>query len=209
MAYPISTGDIVQITVKYAQSNIVEMMNVLHYRYTSVPQLPDGAFAIEALIQSFAVNLASAGWESLWAPLASNLVNIDRYIGQKVYPTRWAQVEFDVATPGSVVANPLPGLAQFAITKRGEVAARYSVGGIRVPGLAETMEEGSQLTNPAMALATTMAMALTVNLEPVGAQTWEPIVYRRGNPGSSVRVAEAFAQRTLRTQRTRIAFRGI
>jgi len=209
MAYPINTGDIIQLTVKYAQSQVVEMMNVLHYRYTGTPTITDGEAGIQEALQWFATQLNGSGWEGTWAPLASNLVNIDKYLGQKVYPTRWAITEFNVATPGDVAQDPLPGFAQWSITKRGEVAARYAVGGIRVPGLPNTFEEGGQIAAGQRGLADDAAQVVALPMEPVAGRTWVPVVYRRTNPGSSVEVAQTFAQYTLRTQRTRISFRGI
>lgn len=209
MAYPINQNDIVQLTIRYAQSNIVEMMNVLHYRYVSTPTITDGRAAILALLQFFEAAVPGGGWTDRWQPLASNLVALDRFWGQKIYPIRYAKVEWDITTTGAVAGNPLPGICQWGIVKRSEVAARYGRGGIRVPGLPDTMEEGSRLTEAALPDAESLALLVAAQLEPVTGQIWRPIILRRDTPGVSEFVSEVSVNRTISTQRTRIAFRGI
>ena len=209
MPYAINQNDIIEVKVQMAQSQIVEMYNTLHYRYMDEAATTDGKDALDDFLATFGNSAATNGFHMRWKALASDLVQIDKYHAQKVYPVRYARVTLDVAQAGAVAANPLPGANQVSFWKRGDIATRYAVGGIRVGGIADDQEEGSELTAGAQTNAALLATSLKMEIVTTAGRHWKPIVYRRGNPGSSVLVVEAGYNRILSTQRTRIAFRGV
>jgi len=207
--YQIQTGNIAQIVVEYATANTVTSLNVLHYRYVSAPTLTNGPTALLELVDAFLTVHMGSGWLGVWQPLAATTVNLDKVTGQMVYPIRYAKVESDIVATGSVAAQPLPSVVQWSITKKAELAAPYGVGGIRMTGLPDTMEVNGELTAPALVLAADVAAFLKTNIAVNGVQDWEPIIYRRTVPSASLRVDQAVVQNEVRSQRSRIAFRGI
>ena len=209
MPYAINQNDIVQVTIVTHMPAIQKCLNILHYRYIEPTTLPDGAAAILDLLQHIGNPAITLSWAAAWRDLASDQAVIEEYWGQRVYPVRYAKVKYDVEQVGDMVTEPLPGCAQFHIEKRGDIAARYAVGGVRVCGLAEDLEAQSQLTVPGMTKAEVLATFLRTTLTTAGGNEWRPVVYRRENPGSSVDVTESMVNGTISTQRTRIAFRGI
>lgn len=209
MPYAINQNDIIQVTVVYEMPAIVKMMNVLHYRYVDTVTIPDGRQAIVDFLDIFGNPALTGSFPARWQALASDQAVIQEVWGQRVYPVRYARVKLDTSIVGTMPGEPLPGVAQFAIEKRGDIAARYAVGGIRVPGLEETLEAQSQLTAPGLAAANLLAVALRSTITTPAGSNWRPIVYRRTNPGSSVDVVETAVNGVISSQRTRIAFRGI
>jgi hypothetical protein len=207
--YAINQNDIIEVKVQMAQSQIVEMYNTLHYRYVDEASIADGADALADFLATFGNPAATDGFHTRWKALASDLVQIDKYHAQRVYPVRYARVTLDVAQAGAVAANPLPGCCQITFWKRGEIAARYAVGGVRIGGIADDQEEGSELTAGAQANAALLANSLKLEIVTTAGRHWKPIVYRRLNPGSSVLVANTGYNKIVSTQRTRIAFRGV
>ena len=209
MPYTISQNDIVQVTVVTHLPDIVKCLNVLHYRYTDPNALPDGHAAVEELASAVGNPGLTGSFAARWKELASDQAVIEEIWGQKVYPVRYGKVVVNTNTVGVLVTEPLPGLNQFNISKRGDIAARYAVGGVRIAGLAEDMEAKSQLTAGGIILAENLAEAIAAEVVTVSAHHWKPIVYRRGNPGSSVDVVEVKVNPIISSQRSRIAFRGI
>lgn len=211
MAYALATGDIVQVNINYAQVGVVEMMNTLHYRVSTGVPIPDGRAAILELITAIGNTGLTTSFASRWAQLASSAVVIDRLTGQRVYPVRYGLVTLDVHIPGAQdPEEPVPPPIQLAITKRGDLATRYSVGGIRVPGLSTGFEVDGKLAGGGQLNADNLASVLDDVLTTAGGTIeWIPIVYRRSNPGSSVQVVAAQAHNVLRTQRTRIPGKGV
>ena len=210
MAYQMNNGDIAQVTIQYAQTGVEKMLNVLHYRLVSGGPIADGAVELTALAQHFASGVIVGGFGTTWKEIAANTVNIDRVEVQRIYPVRYAKVTADVAVFGIGTTEPLPPQVQGAITKRGEIATRYAVGGIRVPGIASEWEVNGRLTVGGLEKLQDLAETLKPNVTPAGGiGTWEPIILRRLNMGSSVRVTEAIAHEVTRTQRTRVPGKGI
>lgn len=209
MPYAISQNDIVQVTIVTHMPDIVKCLNVLHYRYTDPSVIPDGRAAIEELVTQL-VNPGVAGsWAGTWRELASDQAVIEEGWGQKVYPVRYGKVSVNTNVVGQMVTEPLPGLNQFNIMKKGDIAARYAVGGVRIAGLAEDLEAQSQLTAGGILLAEGLADAIKAPVTTATFRHWQPVVYRRGNPGSSVDVTEVRVNPVISSQRSRIAFRGI
>jgi hypothetical protein len=209
MPYTINQGDIVQVTVVTEMPAIRRCLNVLHYRYIEEPTIPDGAGAILDLLQHFGNPALTLSWPGTWRELASDQAVIEEYWGQRIYPVRYAKVKMDTNQVGTLPGEPLPAVAQFAIEKRGDIAARYAVGGVRIAGLEESLEAASQLTVAGRVVADNMAQFIRSKLTTPGGVEWQPIVYRRSNPGSSVDVTESMVNGVISSQRTRIAFRGI
>ena len=209
MAYAINTNDIVQVTVVTHLPDIVKCLNVLHYRYTDVPTLTAGRDAVEELTSAVINSGLTGSFASRWKALASDQAVIEEAWGQKIYPVRYGKVVVNANIVGDMVDEPLPGLNQFNISKRGDIAARYAVGGVRIAGLSEGLEAKSQLTAGGITLAELLAEAVLAEVVTVSAHHWRPIVLRRGNPGSSVDVVETKVNPIISSQRSRIAFRGI
>lgn len=185
-------------------------MNTLHYRLASGGPYTDGADEILKLVQAIGNGAAAGAFASRWSVLAANSITINRVVGQKVWPARYAKVTNEVDVPGLDESEALPPQVQGAITKRSELAVPYGVGGIRVPGIATAYEVHGKLTDPGLAALEDLGETLnTLITPPASTAVWEPIIFRRGNPGSSLRAAQVQAHRTLRTQRTRIPGKGI
>ena len=210
MAYQLNNNDIVAVKVQYAWDGVELMFNLLHYRLLSGGPVADGAAAILELIQHIGNGAAVGTFAMRWTGLAGVGPNIDRFIGQRVYPVRYAQVEFNTGIVGGSETEALPPPVQLAITKRGEIAARHAIGGIRVPGLATEFEVNCKLTGPGQTAADLLANTLKGDLTPpASSNVWTPVVYRRLNPGSSVQVTQTVAHPILRVQRTRIPGKGV
>jgi hypothetical protein len=75
--------------------------------------------------------------------------------------------------------------------------------------LEETLEAQSQLTPNGLTSANNLALFIRSRLTTAGGNEWQPVIYRRLNPGSSVNVVASTVNPVISTQRTRIAFRGI
>jgi len=210
MAYQLNNSDIVQVTVEYAEQGVEVMMNVLHYRLATGGPYTDGADEILKLVQMIGNGAAPGTFANMWASLASENVTINRVVGQKIWPARYAKVVNEVDVPGEQAGEAIPPQVQAAITKRSELAVPYGVGGIRVPGIATTLEVFGKLTAPGLAGLEDLGETLNITLTPPATSAvWEPVILRRDNPGSSLRVALTQAHGTLRTQRTRIPGKGI
>lgn len=209
MAYQIQQGDIAQVTVQYVQLQVEKMLNVFHYRYTGTNPIADGAGGISRLIFDFRSNLDSLGWDALWPETAATLVSIDRYRGQKIYPVRYRAVEVDVAIPGVRTGNPLPAVVQWSVARKADIAARYGIGGIRVPGLSEDDEQAGQILEAHRPACEALAVHLRTSLVGNAGETWEPVILRRQTPGVSEVVTSSAINIDLSTQRTRRVFRGI
>ena len=209
MAYAVNQNDIVQVTVVTHLPDVVKCLNVLHYRYTDPSTLVDGRGAVEELTTAVINAGLTGSFANRWKELASDQAVIEEGWGQKIFPVRYGKVTVNANVVGVMVTEPLPGLNQFHIKKRGDIAAAYAVGGVRIAGLAEDLEAKSQLTAPGLILAETLAEAILAEVVTTSAHHWKPIVYRRGNPGSSVDVVEVTVNPVISSQRSRIAFRGI
>lgn len=210
MAYTLTNGDIVQVTVEYAEQGVEVMMNVLHYRLASGGPYTDGADEILKLVQTIGNEVGGGTFAETWKEIAANSVTINRVVGQKVWPARYAKVVDEIDVVGSKTSEALPPQVQGAITKRSELAVPYGVGGIRVPGIATEFEVHGKLTALGLAELEDIGEAIvSVIAPPATSAQWEPIIYRRDNPGSSLRAAQSQAHETLRTQRTRIPGKGI
>ena|SRR5688500_4215088 len=210
MAYTLNNSDIVQITIEYAEQGVEVMMNVLHYRLASGGPYVDGADQILRLAQAIGNGEGVGSFASVWKEFASSSITINRVTGQLVWPGRYAKVINEVDVVGVDVGEALPPQVQAAITKRAELAVAYGIGGIRVPGISTTFEVHGKLTAAGLAALEDLGETLNVTITPPATSAlWEPVIYRRGNPGSSLRVAQTQAHQTLRTQRTRIPGKGI
>jgi hypothetical protein len=210
MAYTLSNSDIVQVTVEYAEAEVEVMMNVLHYRLASGGPYLDGADEILKLVQHIGNAAAVGTFANLWKAMAADTVFINRVVGQKVWPARYAKVVNEVDVAGLLAEEPVPPQTQASITKRAELAVPYGVGGIRIPGLGTSLEVHGKLTGPGLTALEDLGETLIPTITPpTTSAIWEPIIYRRGNPGSSLRLAQTQPHGTFRTQRTRIPGKGI
>lgn len=210
MAYQLANSDIVQVTVEYAEQGVEVMMNVLHYRLLTGGPFTDGADEILKLVQAIGNGAVASSFAAKWAQLAADSITINRVVGQKIWPARYAKVVNEIDVPGAQVDEALPPQVQGAITKRSELAVPYGVGGIRVPGISTSFEVHGKLTALGLTALEDLGETLNVTITPpASAAVWEPVILRRGNPGSSLRVAQTTPHQTLRTQRTRIPGKGI
>lgn len=210
MAYTLNNSDIVQVTIEYAEQGVEVMMNTLHYRLSTGGPYTDGADQILRLVQHIGNDAVIGTFAATWQLVAADSVTINRISGQLIWPGRYAKVVNEVDVPGGQVGEALPPQVQVAITKRSELAVPYGVGGIRLPGVNTTLEVHGKLTDPGLALVEDIGESMVMLLTPPATSAvWEPVIYRRDNPGSSLRAAQSQVHRTLRTQRTRIPGKGI
>lgn len=210
MAYQLNNADLVQVTIEYAQQGVEVMMNTLHYRLSTGGPYTDGADEILKLVQAIGNGAVASSFAGTWKAIASDVIAINRVVGQKIWPARYAKVANEVDVFGTSAIEAVPPMVQGAITKRAELAVPYGVGGIRVPGISSDREVNGLLTDPGLVELENIGETLNVTITPPATSAvWEPVIYRRDNPGSSLRVAQTQAHRTLRTQRTRIPGKGI
>jgi hypothetical protein len=211
MAYGISTGAILQLTCKYAVSTAVDVaMTTHHYLYTG-PAIVDGAAEAVAAAQEFKTQ--AGRWGQLWKATASELATLFEVEGQWVFPTRY-QKRSDGLTfvSGTIVDTLAPPATSVAIERRGDLANRHSVGGVRVPATPSTISQNGDgrilaAYLPAwQALAAFMPTAFSTAANPGGTHT--PVIYQRGNPAGSIVVKQGILHQTLRTLRRRVVGRG-
>jgi len=209
MAYPLTQGDIVQVTMVTQMPSVVKILNTYHYRYISPTAVPDGRAALLNFLEDWG-NVGSTQTipHAIRAMLSDQAV-IEEVWAQKIYPIRYGKVTLDVNHVGLRPEEPLPALAQFSVTKKGDLAERSSIGNNRYSGIAENLEAQGQLTGGAMLMANILvANTIRVITDDLGRE-WEPIVLRRLTPGVSSKVVEAKTTGIISTQRTRVSFRGI
>lgn len=206
MAIPMTVGDIVSITLR-GTLNGQTTLNVLHYRLTSVGGLTDFASWASAVVikldgpAEMAVFYAGA--------LSEDVTNL-QYVIQKIYPTRLVVYVHDMtATEGQITESALPPGVQASLTKRGALANRNNIGGVRMPGAPITANEGGYISTAYNALLEAFATYLAGPITTVTIGTLTPIIYNRQIPADSPAVATVTVEQTMRTMRRRVVGRGI
>lgn len=208
MPYPLALNDIVQLNIVYAQVNVVRQMNTFHFRFSGGPIPADGRAAITTFITDWSAPSRASGWVNRWQQLSTVSANVDQVTGQKVYPVRYGKITINTAFQGIGADDILPGFVQMPIMRRGDIGTRYAVGGVRVPGISEGLVTDGTPDPALLAILEVMATDMKTPFVDTAGRTWQPIVYRRLNPGSSVDVVQTTVGSRLSTQRTRVNFRG-
>lgn len=213
MEWIISNGDIVQVVVSYESINIIRLMNTFHYRAVDFP--PAGLVGDQVLQNLLERHFAPAGvipnWADLWSSATAPEYRITNITAQKIFPTRIRPVGIAQNFPGVRTGSPLPAVATWSITKRALQATRHGIGGLRMSGLPDTDEENGVTTvavRPVLDTVAAFAAARLTNTD-TDPEGWDPLILNRASPALSLVVSNAIPQFTIRSQRTRIAFRGL
>lgn len=206
MAVPMTVGDIVSITIQ-GRLDGQTTMNVLHYKLTSLGSLTE--FPTWAVALGTKLNTA-AELSSFYTDACSENLTDLFYRIQKIYPTRLVQAVINLSpSEGQIVESALPPGDQGSLTKRGIVAGRHSIGGIRMPALPITANEIGYLSGAQVALYDILCTYLAAPITTVTIGTLTPIIFNRTGPGTSVDVATVSTEATIRTLRRRVVGRGI
>lgn len=211
MAYTMAVGDIVQATVTYFQTNVVQMMNTFHYRLIEPASLPDGAQALTQLLNSFFGNDTSTHWPNAWAGISSLTIAISEVRAQRIFPIRNVPVVIPRDITGIVQSEGAPGVIQYTIVEQGDFARQGGAGGLRVPGIPLAFLQDSLITPEFQTLAANLVSFAQTDKIVVGTPNviWRPIIFNRTQPATSQDVTRATLKQEVRSQRTRVAFRGI
>lgn len=207
MATTMQVGDIIAITYTgrlFGQTT----MTVLHYELTSVGSLtahPTWAVAVIGLLNTVATGLATFYNEACSEDLISGAWWV-----QKVYPTRMAKVD-GVASPdeGLVLEGALPPGVSASLTKRGAVASRHAIGGVRMPALALSWAEAGYLSAAAITKYTDLCIQMAAPISSGATGNLQPVIFNALAPNLSIDVASMIPQETVRTNKRRVVGRGI
>jgi hypothetical protein len=216
MPYVIAPESFIEVRIRYAMVNI-EMMNVYHYRYAGPTQIPDGyqaAFQLGGHIANVAVSGAGR-FAHYWQILAANVgITIYNVQTQWIHPLRYGVVNQEMAPVGGLVAqNVLPPPDQARIMFTTERAGKHFRGGLCIPGLTVldydvaglwTAGAKTALGNLGNNVAGTIQIGAALTYGP-----WERIIFQRLAPTASMKVIGSVVMPQVRTQRRRVAGRGI
>jgi len=211
MAYSISPGAILQLTTRYALVTGTDEALTTHHFVYSGPAIPDGALEARTAAQEW-MTVASR-WAQLWKATATDLTGIHDVWGQWIHPIRYQKQDAALATVFGVLPGTVaPPGTSVAIERRGDVANRHGVGGVRVP--ATNSEIASNVDGliaaglrPAwQALADSVNDSWSTASTPGG--TFTPIIFNRSAPSASVIVTQGILHLQVRTMRRRVVGRG-
>jgi hypothetical protein len=211
MAYSISPGAILQLTCRYALVTGTDEALTTHHFVYSGPAITDGALEARTAAQEW-MTVASR-WAQLWKVTASDLVGLHDVWGQWIHPIRYQKQDAALPTVfGTQSVPPAPPGTSVALERRGDIANRHGVGGVRVPATNSTINDavdGLILAGqrPAwQALADSMNDSWSTASTPGG--TFTPIIYNRAAPSASVIVTQGILHLQIRTMRRRVVGRG-
>lgn len=186
-------------------------MTVLHFRVSGIPDPPGNVDSLVLDAQLYAdLNAGMSILAAYRACMAAEALTKSVSV-QWIYPTRLARDFVEVAdNNGTGPSGLLPSLVAGAITKRGVFAGRHSIGAVHMPAVPSSWESGGSLTLTGIATYKALADLLPVPLTDIlSPYVFTGVIFNRDDPNSSVEIATAGVQTTLRTARRRVVGRGI
>lgn len=206
MAYPISLGNIVEVTTIFHDSNQV-IMNLFHYKFFSGPVITDGRAALQDLMDAMQ---AGGGFTQKYAQcISQNIADINLF-AQWIYTTRYSKKEsLNPIGPGLVAADRVSPNLAVAITKRGDLANKHNVGTIHMGGVPNTFQEFGNVTAAGFLAYDDFRLTASASITTALGRVYHPLIFNREDPGASVEVSTTFTQTTTRTMRRRTVGLGI
>jgi hypothetical protein len=199
-------GDILQVSFRglvYGQ----RMITILHYRaeeFSTTTELQQTYIQTAAQLQGG----AGTPHQEYMDCLASSYTNAQMRV-QKIYPTRMIHRTFTAATViGQVSGAALSPGTSGSITKRGEVANRHSIGGVRMPAVPLAWSVDGMLSATGTVQYADFASTLTQLLTLTGGLVLKPIIFNRTTPVDSQSITTLIVQDTIRTMSRRVLRRG-
>ena len=199
-------GDIIQTSFRglvYGQ----RMITVLHWRvapFSTVQELQAFYFDFNISLGSGAGSVYQKYVDCLASSYEKGVIRI-----QKIFPTRMIHMDFNQDPgQGTIAGAALSPGTSGAITKRGEIANRHSIGGVRMPSVPVAWSSSGLLTSPGIGAYASFANTLNDQITTVGAVTLEPIIFNRTAPANSQKTTTLVVQDTIRTMARRVLRRG-
>jgi len=207
VATTMQVGDIINITM-VGRCNGQTTMTSLHYRLTSVGSLTVHSTWAQAVISK--LNTATVGLAQYYMNACSEQLIAAEWWVQKIYPTRMVKVS-GVSDPseGVIAEFALPPATSVSLTKRGLVAGRHSIGGVRMPAVPLTWNESGYVSATGLLLYESLCSQLQAPLDGVTIGNLQPVIFNRVSPNISVDVMGMSTEDTLRTMKRRVVGRGI
>ena len=198
--YPIPDGGILELRIVATQAG-QQVMNVFHYQLDETGGVPDGKLTAQDFLT--AVGAPGGLFEEIQQVIVEQINDIELY-AQWILPTRYVAVR-DPGGPyaGLVIDDPLPPNNQVAITLRGPLANRHTLGRKGMIGVPRGWEANGLIVDPFLSNYQEAGDAMVLEVNAAGAIKFNPIIYNRTTPGEVVIIDSAQAQRTVRVERRR------
>lgn len=182
-------------------------MNTFLYRVASVP--PGTDIGVLAGFIYTELN-TTGGLASRYLDCVPVNLSLEQIWIQTIAPTRYTKSIFTVGDVGSGGQADTANVQQ-SITRKGELAGRFSIGGIRVPcaTTVDTITDG-KLTTSALAALNALAGEMKETLSVAsGTATLVPQVGTPPAPVNSIDLVDTIAENTVRVIRRRTVGLGI
>lgn len=203
----VQPGDIMMYTIS-GTCHGQRWMNTFHYRARLAPSLPVQEAAFDAFDTQMKL---TNGLEARLRNVLSTSVTIDQRWFQITKPARFAKYTLGGAVAGNQDVAQTTQNIQAAITRRGEMGNRKSVGGIRVIlGTSDDVIQNGAIEPGQIALLELLAQSMELTVVTTGAVvTWDPLVSNPANAAEFINVVQCFVQPTVRVIRRRTVGLGI
>lgn len=203
MPTPLLPDAVVQVIIE-TNLNSQRLLNVLHYQADGTGAA-DYNVALNALI---GVLLTPGDLVDTLSACQSNEAQIRRISAQPVYPARLAIISEVQAIDGTVAQPALPQNTSLVVTKRSDLATRYGVGSIHIPGIPTTFVANGFITGAASAAMTAFADQASGQKMAAGI-IWTPVLWNLATPGRVTVWDRYVIQDTSRVMRRRTVGVGI
>lgn len=208
MATPMNVGDVVLVVVK-GQMNGQACWNTFHYQLNTMTAAINDSVAIDGLHAQ--LDGANNLFEAICAATPDNYT-IPEVVYQVVGVNRYAKrSKVPVNDAGNVGSTATTSNIQAGITRRGDMADRSNVGGIRLPAPTTAVEASSGVWEPAyrVLLDTVADEMLQAQVANLGAQIWNPVLYGPATAPVAKPITNTFYQEQVRVIGRRTVGRGI
>lgn len=210
MAYPVTAGSIMLVTVVGSDDKGGATINDFHYKDLGSGGITDGANELSAMIAMLSapgtafrtkfLNCCDAHWT--WSYIQA----------QWVYPTRFVPARSNLGVPGNVAGNAPPPVLTMPIKRLTDQAGKKFRGRFFVPAVPLSF------IDPATGSCTPLGLVAYNNLAnesvnviaPVGStRTYQPVIFHRADPLSPTPIRSAIANPDFHSLRRRLPQRGI
>lgn len=206
MAFTINPGDILQYTfrgVLYGQVT----MTTWHYQFTGVSIIADGAGAAQDIAD--AMQLTTGLW-TRYVNVMPQVWTGGQIWAQKIYNARYRkEVYTPTVTAGIVNDQPASPADAIAITFNADPSGPHSIGTKHLPGVVPSSLQNGELKPAAKDGYSLLALSGISTITIGGGLTFDPVIYNRQAPATSLFITGATVQDEARTQRRRVVRRGI
>lgn len=200
MAYPVSTGDVVEMSIM-ALLNQQRILTVRHFIVSTSGGVTDFRAAVNALQTSIdAPGKLLAAWKDV---TSQDVVNIQTR-WQIIYPVRKPPITAGAltVTTGQRAGTTLPPNVAAFVEAKTDTAGRRGHGGIHVPGMIEGTVINGRWDQDTLDLLSVLGGQLKADVTG-GGITMYPVVYSRATPATSPEVVDWEVMGTCRTMRRR------